>query len=50
MAGLAPEVQARRLVAQLGRRGYRPEAAVRAVREVMSAAGGQEILDRLEDD
>jgi regulatory protein len=50
MAGLPPEVQARRLVAQLGRRGYRPEAAVRAVREVMSAAGGQDILDRLEDD
>jgi regulatory protein len=50
MAGLPPEVQARRLVGQLARRGYRPEAALRAIREVMSAEGGQEILDRFADD
>jgi regulatory protein len=48
MAGLPPQAQARRLMAQLGRRGYRPEAAVRAVREVMSAEGRPEILDCIE--
>jgi regulatory protein len=49
MAGLPPEVQARRLLAQLGRRGYRPEAAIRVVREVMSSEGGdRDILGRLE--
>jgi regulatory protein len=43
MAGLPPEVQARRLLAQLARRGYRPEAAIRVVREVLSDDAAPEL-------
>lgn len=35
MAGLAPEVRARRCVAMLGRKGYPTELAVRVVRELV---------------